>query len=145
MSITIYKVETFADLEKCLNIRYQVFTLEKGVPKDIEVDRFDNMESVCDHFLILKDNEPCGTLRCMNVDDSIKVQRFCILKDFRNFGIGKTAMEFVEEYYKKIGKTKIQMDSKYSVYKFYEKCGYKQVSDVFIEANIEHIKMIKEL
>ena len=79
MSITIYKVETSADLEKCLNIRNQVFTVEKGVPKDIEVDSFDNMESVCDHFLILKDNESCGTLRCMNVDDSVKVQRFCIL------------------------------------------------------------------
>lgn len=145
MSIKICKAENISDLEKCLNIRYQVFTVEKGVPKDIEVDSFDNLESVCHHFLILKDNEPCGTLRCMNVEDSVKVQRFCILKDFRNLGIGKTAMEFVEEFYKKIGKMKIQMDSKYSVYKFYEKCGYKQVSDVFMEANIGHIKMIKEI
>ncbi len=145
MSFKIYKAENSSDLEKCLNMRHQVFTIEKGVPKDIEVDSFDTLESLCDHFLILKDSHPCGTLRCMNIDDSIKVQRFCILKDFRGLGIGKVAMEFIENYYKEKGKSKVQMDSKYSVYKFYEKCGYRQISDVFIEANIEHIKMIKDI
>lgn len=146
MSIKIYKVETSDDLEKCLNIRNQVFTVEKGVPRAIEVDSFDTLDSQCDHFLILKNNQRCGTLRCMSVDDeSVKVQRFCILQDFRGLGIGKVAMEFIENYYKEKGKSKIQMDSKYSVYRFYEKCGYRQISDVFIEANIGHIKMIKDI
>lgn len=146
MNLKIHRAENSFDLENCLNIRNQVFTIEKGVPKDIEVDGFDVLDSLCDHFLILNDSKPCGALRCMNVDEeSVQVQRFCILKDFRNLGIGKVAMGFLEDYYKRKGKSKIQMDSKYSVYKFYEKCGYVKISDIFTEANVDHVKMVKNI
>ena len=81
MNIKIHRAENLTELEKCLNMRHQVFTIEKGVPTDIEVDSFDTVDSQCDHFLILSDGKTCGALRCMNFDnESIQVQRFCILK-----------------------------------------------------------------
>lgn len=30
------------------------------------------------------------------------------------------------------------------IHGFYEKCGYRKNSEVFLEVNIEHIKMIKD-
>lgn len=87
-----------------------------------------------------------GTIRCLKDDeDTIKIQRFCILKEYRKLGIGRKVLEYLEDYYKNLQKKKIIMDAKYSVSNFYEICGYKKISDIFIEAGIEHIKMEKNL
>lgn len=70
-----------------------------------------------------------------------------------NFEVIKTSddnvlnqsLEFAEEYYRKNGIKKIILDSQYPVKDFYEKCGYKTVSDIFMEVNIPHVKMEKKI
>ncbi len=133
-------------LQRCLVMRNLVFTVEKKVPKEIEVDEYDELGGVCDHFLIQREGEDVGAVRCRHMDaDTIKVQRFCVLDTCRGFGVGKVALESIEDAYKLRGKTCMELDSKYAVYEFYEKCGYERVSDVFIEADVEHVKMVKKL
>lgn len=133
------------DLKQCLEIRNAVFTMEKGVPKEIEVDEYDCLNELCDHFLIKHQGNSAGTLRCFYLSEStIKIQRFCFRKGYRKLGLGKAALEYIENYYGNQGITKIVIDAKYEVCGFYEKCGYKRVSDIFMEADIEHVKMTKE-
>ena len=145
-NIEIYNVEDKNVLERCLEIRDKVFSVEKGVPKEIEVDQFDCLNESCSHFLIRYQNKDVGTIRCLYTSkDTVRIQRFCFLKEYRGLGLGKSVIEYIEHYYKKQGFAAVEMDAKYEVCGFYEKCGYKKVSDVFIEANIEHIKMMKEI
>lgn len=59
--------------------------------------------------------------------------------------MGKESLAYLERYYSKNGVAEIVMDAKFEVCGFYEKCGYEKVSDIFIEAGIEHIKMRKSL
>ena len=59
--------------------------------------------------------------------------------------MGKESLAYLERYYSKNGVAEIVMDAKFEVYGFYKKCGYEKVSDIFIEAGIEHIKMRKSL
>lgn len=145
-NVEINKVTDEDNLKRCLKIRDKVFTSEKGVPKEIEVDEYDCLNESCNHFLIRKQSNDIGTVRCLYTSkDTIRIQRFCFLKEYRGLGLGKIVIEYIENYYKNQGVTKIEMDAKYEVFGFYEKCGYEKVSDVFIEANIKHIKMKKEI
>ncbi len=144
--LEIRKVENQSLLERCMKIRNQVFTLEKGVSKEIEVDENDCLNERCNHFLIQYEEKDIGTIRCLHTpENTIRIQRFCFLKAYRGMGFGKTVMAYLENYYKNEGVTEIEMDAKYEVFSFYEKCGYRKISDVFIEADIEHVKMRKEI
>ena len=111
-----------------------------------EGDEYDCPSKSCDHFLIVLGKNDVGTIRCLYTENkNIQIQRFCFLKEYRGLGFGRIVMEYIEDYYKNRGISGIELDSKYEVYGFYEKCGYEKVSEVFIEANIEHIKMRKRI
>lgn len=144
--INIIKATTKETLNQCLVIRNQVFTIEKNVPVEIEVDEQDALDSDCDHFLIANDEMPVGALRCKHTENNkVKLQRFCIIKECRGQDYGKRAVELVEDTYRKQGVDCIEIDSKYHVHEFYEKCGYEIVSDVFLEADVPHVKMVKKI
>lgn len=133
----VIKVDNTIDLDKRLNIREFVFTKEQGVLKEIEVDNYDSLNNNCIHFLIKYKNIDVGTLRCLFQDNkTIKLQRFCFLKEYRNLGLGKMVLQYIENF--------INFDAQYQVYKFYEKCGYSKKIEVFIESNIKYIGMIKK-
>lgn len=145
-SINIFKINDNNMLNEALEIRKKVFTDEKLVPRNIEHDKYDEALDLCDHFIIIYNDIKVGTLRCLNIgDNTVQLQRFCFLKDYRNLGLGKKTLQFIENFYKEQGINKITMDAKYQVSGFYEKCGYIKQSEIFIEAGIEHIKMNKNL
>ena len=133
-------------LDLCLQVRNTVFTVEKKIPKEIEVDKNDTLNSKCDHFYMEYDGKPTGALRCMRIsDDTVKLQRFCILREDRKRGLGREMIASVEEYYRNNSFTRVELDAKYEAFGFYEKCGYRRNSDLFEEAGIPHVKMVKEL
>lgn len=144
--ISIIRVDTWEMLETCLRIRNDVFTVEKQVPKSIEVDEQDVLHSECDHFLIQYEGADVGAFRCRRLNgETVKLQRFCFLAAFRSKGIGRHAVEQMEAHYRARGIRRVAIDSKFEVFPFYEKCGYARVSDVFEEAGIPHVKMEKML
>ena len=145
-NIEICKVIDTDSLERCLEIRNRVFTIKKGVPQKIEVDQYDCLNKSCTHFLVKHQEDDIGTGRCLyTANGNIQIQRFCFLKEYRGLGLGKLVIEYIEDYYKAQGIKIIEMDAKYEVSDFYEKCGYEKVSGVFIEANIPHVKMMKQI
>lgn len=144
--LNIVMADTKEILAECMKVRKQVFTIEKNVPVEIEVDEYDVLDGVCDHFLIKSDEATVGAMRCKHLDDDkIKLQRFCILKEYRGSEYGKKSIELIEDTYKNQGVRHIEVDSKYDVHEFYEKCGYTIVSEIFVEADVPHVKMIKKL
>jgi predicted GNAT family N-acyltransferase len=139
-------VKTRDDLEKALYIRRNVFINEMGVNESIELDKFDTLDSQYKHILVLYNKKPVGTARCNLISDTeLKIQRFCFLPEYRKSGFGKKLLDFIETEFSKEGYNYFFLEAKFSVHEFYEKCGYKKASDVFIEANVPHIKMEKEI
>ncbi len=139
-------IETNEDLEKALKIRREVFVEEHNVPENIELDEFDTLEAGCMHFLALYNNKPVGTLRAnLTIKDTVKIQRFCLLPEYRKSGFGKQLLEFAEKVLLKQGYKYFFLEAKFSVHHFYEKCGYTRVSDVFYEVDVPHVKMEKKL
>lgn len=132
-------------LSLCLDVRRRVFVDECGVAAEIERDGNDVTNGACEHFLITRDGAPAGALRCCFDNGVVRLQRFCVLAEHRGSGLGRTAVEFVERYYRQKGAERAELDAKCSSQGFYESCGYSVVSEQFVEAGVLHVKMLKEI
>ncbi len=49
------------------------------------------------HILVYYNNLPVGTGRIRFVDGTGKLERICILKDYRKYGLGKVIIQTLEE------------------------------------------------
>ncbi len=144
--VTVIKADSEELLGRCRQLRREVFTLEKGIPEVIEVDERDCLDGGSDHFLIRYTKMDAGAFRCTYAPESaVRLQRFCILKEVRELGVGREALRYVEEHYRELGISRIELDAKFQVEGFYQKCGYRRVSGIFEEAGVLHVKMMKEL
>lgn len=142
----IVPASTQEDINKCLEIRRQVFVVEKNVPEGTEVDEKDVPGSGCVHFLVYEDAALVGTFRIgINQNQVAKLQRFCLLKEYRHQGYGQYAMEFVEGFCEGQKVKKIVLDAQCSAVHFYERLGYTIFSEPFEEAGIQHVKMSKKI
>lgn len=141
----VIPIQTLDELEPCFAVRHAVFCVERGVSPEIERDEWDALSPGCTHFLIQEDGADIGALRCRYVGDAAIIQRFCVRKEYRNGGRGRTALEAVENHCRAAGCRRMELDAKFEVHGFYGKCGYTRISAPFEEAGIPHVKMAKEL
>ena len=117
-------------------VRKKVFIQEQKVPSAIEMDGND-LE--CYQFLAKYEDQPIGTARLRKYG---KIERVSVIKQYRGLGIGMKIMEIVLTKAHCLGINEIylhsQMESKY----FYENIGFAIIGESFLEADIEHIKMV---
>lgn len=139
------EVKSAEELAECLEIRRRVFTEEKQIPENIERDSLDLSCTLCSHFLLRHGNTAVGTLRCVKDNNTVKIQRFCILPEYRALGLASLMLTGLETQYRQQGITKLSADAKYNVRAVYEKNGYSAVSEIFIEAGTGHIRMEKHI
>ena len=86
------------------------------------------------------DKFPVGTGRWRDTKNGIKLERFAVLKDFRNNGIGKEIVNFILSEIS--SNNTIYLHAQEAVVDFYKKLGFKVSGKKFYEADILHSKMI---
>ena len=121
------------------HIRHQVFVDEQKVPIELEIDDDDPLAS---HVLCLVDGQPVGTGRIL-LDGHIG--RLAVLKAHRKQGYGNKILDHLELIAQEHGLTQVFLNAQVSAIPFYEKRGYKIISDVFDDAGIPHQTMRKTL
>ena len=138
MGINIKFVDNEEELGICLSIRRRVFIEEQKIPEDIEMD--DASVNAVSIYAIMN-NEYVGTARYRETELGIKLERFAVLSEYRNLGIGKQLVQFMVNSLD-INKN-IYLHAQESVVDFYLLLGFEKVDDRFYEAGIPHWKMIK--
>ncbi len=141
----MFKVEIVTDdsqLKDAFSIRSKVFIEEQNVPEEEEIDQYES-ESV--HFVIYDGDAAIGAGRIRFVEDYAKVERVCVLKEYRGTGAGKVLMENMEEQVLKRNVNKFVLYSQTHAEKFYKKLGYETYSDIFMDAGIPHVAMKKQI
>ncbi|MGG3799496.1 GNAT family N-acetyltransferase [Metabacillus fastidiosus] len=133
-------VTTDKQLEDAFNIRKIVFVEEQKVPVEEEIDQFENE---ADHLVLYDGEKPVGAARFRVVDEYGKLERICILKDYRNKGAGSLLMEYLENIASQKGLNKLKLNAQTKAVPFYERSGYKTVSELFMDAGIPHVTMTK--
>jgi len=124
-------------LEQAFAIRKKVFVEELGIDPTLEYDRF---ETESHHYLVRYENHPIGAARWRETEKGIKIERCAILPEFRDRGVGEMLLKQILEDILPSGR-KIYLHAQLKAAEFYERLGFKQVSDVFFEARIGHYCM----
>lgn len=141
--MNVQLVTTKEQLEDAYSVRRTVFVHEQHVPIEIEIDQFDDEAT---HVVLYDDNkEPIGAARVRVLDGIGKLERICVLSTARKKGAGKLIVNKLEEIATSQGVSKIKLNAQTHATPFYERLDYKKVSDVFLDAGMPHVTMMKEV
>ncbi|MDQ6596581.1 GNAT family N-acetyltransferase [Bacillus salipaludis] len=140
--MTVKIVENEKELEDAFSVRRTVFIDEQNVPEAEEIDQH---EEEATHFVLYHEGSPIGAGRFRLVDGFGKVERICIMKQARGTGAGKTIMNGIEDYARKMGIQKLKLNSQTYAIPFYGGLGYEVVSEEFMDAGIPHKTMVKKI
>lgn len=124
-------------MDQAFKIREQVFIREQGVPEDLEKDSSDR---VAIHYILFDEEKPIATARRRKTTNGIKLERFAVLSEYRNHGIGSKVLHFVLEDLKNEDTT-IYLNSQEKAVPFYERYGFVKSGEPFMEAGIRHFLM----
>ena len=127
-----------------MSLRRAVFIEEQQVAESIEQDGRDDEAH---HIVVLDDEERVvATGRLMlSSPQTAKIQRVAVLKTLRGLGVGRVAMEGLEELGRLQGATTALLASQIDALGFYTRLGYVAYGEPFYEANILHRWMRKPL
>jgi predicted GNAT family N-acyltransferase len=126
-------------VESIKKVRENVFTKEQGVPIDIEID---GLDPDARHVLIFDAEEVIGTGR-MLLDGHIG--RIAVEKQYRGRGIGKIIVNELVCAAGNLQLSGVWLSSQCHAKAFYQKIGFFEVGEIYQEADIDHIKMQKNL
>jgi predicted GNAT family N-acyltransferase len=135
-------VDNINDLQRVFFVRGIVFCEEQKCTYSEEFDEFD-FSSI--HFLGLIENEPVAVARMRLFEDYIRIERLAVRKEYRGKGIGKEMFVFVLNHINKVGYKKIALHAQAYLLKFYETFGFVRQGEKFLEVNIEHYYMEKNM
>ena len=142
MKLICKRVENSHELGEAYLVRKKVFIDEQNVSEELEYDEFDDAAL---HVICKADELVIAAGRILLFDEDAIVGRVAVLKPWRGKGIGKKIMEFIMDIAKCNGVKTLAANVQIDVQDFYETLGFKPVGEFFLEAGIEHIKMICDL
>jgi predicted GNAT family N-acyltransferase len=133
---------SWSDKEKmdmAYHIRRKVFVEEQQVDESEEYDEF---EQTSIHYLVYVNDKAAGTARWRITRDGIKLERFAVLKEYRNALAGKTVLLKVLEDVIPLRK-KIYLNAQVAAMNFYQREGFVAEGEMFMECNISHYRMVR--
>ncbi len=134
------KTKSSEDLNISFKIRKRVFCEEQKISEKIE---FDNLDHLCEHFLIDKDKSYIATARVRPKNKNVfKIERVAVLPEFRRLKVGTMLInEIIECYLNNKKNNSIILHSQVAVEEFYKNLNFTSYGDQFFEDGIPHIAM----
>ncbi|MEE4250111.1 MAG: GNAT family N-acetyltransferase [Alcanivoracaceae bacterium] len=140
MPVTIQRT-SWADSETALrSIREAVFIREQHVPESLEWDEHDQQAV---HFLAIG---PGGIAAgCIRLLPTGQLSRLAVLEQFLNQDICSALLAAAEAEARSAGMNEIFLHAQTQATHFYENAGFTVSGGIFLEADIPHRQMFKEL
>ena len=128
---------TTRELYEILKLRQRIFILEQGV-HCLDIDDVDYKSY---HIFYINNNEVVAYLRCfLETSDIAHIGRVVTIHHGQGLG-GKILKEGIDFCINNLNAQKIDIDAQSYAVGFYEKYGFKVISDEFILVEIPHRKM----
>lgn len=145
MNTTIVEVTNQELLDACFAIRTAIFVEEQGVSAVDEFDAYDTLDAEVRHILLYVDGVPAASSRLRIVEQVAKLERICVMLDYRKHGLGRVLIDKLEQMAVADGLEKAKLHAQVQASGFYERLGYAPASEVFMEDGIPHLLMTKKL
>ena len=137
-SVKLHHATWQDDSDMIYSVRKIVFVEEQGISEELD---FDGLDPDCWHVLAnASQSESIGTAR-MQKDGHIG--RIAVLEDWRRKGVETRLLRSLLRMASEKGFLKVYLHAQVQAVFFYEKLGFKKEGDIFIEADIQHQKMVK--
>ncbi len=141
--LVVKQVESEPEMEAAIGVRFRVFVAEQSVPPEEELDEAD---ATATHAIALYQGLVVGTGRLLWLEDgNAQIGRMAVDQDWRRKGVGGRILEFLEELARSRGIPRCVLHAQEYVKSFYAAHGYAEHGDVFMEVDIPHVEMRKDL
>ncbi len=137
MEIKRFTTEEHELAKKAFKIRTLVFVKELSVDPSIEYDEYENQ---CAHYLAITDEKPIAAARWRKTKEGIRLERFAVLPEYRNKGIGDKLIKRILKDVIPLNKT-IYLHSQVKSISVYKRNGFVIKGEPFIEAGLKHYYM----
>ena len=134
---------TTTELYEILKARTEIFLMEQNIKyQDKDDIDYDSL-----HCFIKEGNQVVAYLRAFYKEQGMStVQVGRVLSVYHGIGLGSLLMKkSICAVQERMQCEKISMDAQIHAIKFYEQLGFEVISDVFMEAGLEHVIMELEL
>ena len=129
------------ELYDVLSLRQRVFIIEQ----DCFYEDLDYSDQDANHLLIYKDNKLIGYSRVFSPGvkyDAASIGRIVTDLDYRGMGYGKSiTLESIQFLKNNFPESDISISAQHRLVNFYENLGFESEGSVYLEDNIDHIKM----
>lgn len=142
-----YKIKRFNELSldelyEIVRVRYEVFVCDQKITCEND---FDYKDKECYHLIVSYKDKVVGYSRILQRGLSYEepsIGRVLVLKEYRKNNIGQLMMEKAVDFIiNELKEEEITISAQLYVKSLYENVGFKVISEPYIEAEIEHIKM----
>ncbi|MBQ0140350.1 MAG: GNAT family N-acetyltransferase [Kurthia sp.] len=145
LDLTVKLVENQQQLEDALFVRREVFVKEQGIPLPLEQDQYD---AEAQHIVVYHQEAPIAAGRVRRIAEKVaKVDRVCVLPDFRRKQVGVKMMEVLEKFavlhHSSHAIDTIKIHAQSHAVPFYEAQNYKITSPEFIDGGTAYRAMEK--
>lgn len=138
----VRRAEGDDEMEAALELRHDVFCVEQGVPEREELDGRDH-EGI--HLVAVAEGQLLGTCRVLMVGTTAQLSRLAVRASARRRGIARALLEAADLETLAAGGRRLVLHAQTYAQALYEQAGYRPRGRVFVEADIEHVAMEKQL
>ena len=139
--IRLFSELTNAELYEILKVRFSVFVCEQHIHYLDE----DNLDYTATHFMLRRKNNVIAYARAFEDEEKGVIRIGRMLTTERNKGYGKYLLERIAAEARAKGAHTLRVHAQTQAAPFYEHLGFTPIGDTFIEAEIPHVTMEREL
>jgi predicted GNAT family N-acyltransferase len=134
-------------MREALAVRFAVFVREQQVPPEIEIDEFDRPGAAAVHALVRDgDGQTIGTGRFYARDaQTVQLGRMAVVASARGRGAGRAVLDALINEGRRRGYALASLHAQTHAIAFYEAAGFIARGEIFLDANIPHVEMARDL
>lgn len=146
--LTLRRADWSADQQALSALRREVFIEEQGVS---EAEEWDGRDATAWHLCVEDAQGQCvGTGRLLDEGTTAagrgaRIGRMAVRKAWRGHGVGAMLMHQFLRWSAELGFAQLVLDAQVHAIDFYQKFDFVVVSEIFLDAGIEHKKMRRDL
>ncbi|MDQ3267814.1 MAG: GNAT family N-acetyltransferase, partial [Pseudomonadota bacterium] len=117
-------------------VREAVFMREQGVSAEME---WDGLDEACHHVLALSTTG--DAIGCGRISPEGYIGRMAVLSEWRGKRVGSSLLELLLDYARSQLYAQVALGAQIQAVPFYLRFNFVEVGEIFMDANIPHIKM----
>lgn len=121
-------------------VREAVFMVEQGVSAEME---WDGLDEVCHHALAL--SATGDAIGCGRISPEGHIGRMAVLSAWRGKRVGSLLLESLLGYARSQHYAQVDLGAQIQAVPFYWRFNFIEVGEIFMDANMPHIKMLLRL